>query len=108
MRQFISGCLIGGVLMAGVSALAEKDSLGRSPQQQKFDYFRERQLQLDIGHMRQQLDRQETDGSMARSSAETCFSRDKSKVTRRSAVKFDRFAPSCSERLPTDRQHAGH
>jgi hypothetical protein len=49
-----------------VSALAEKDSLGRSPQQQQFDYFRERQQQLDIGHMRQQLDRQETDRKLGK------------------------------------------
>ena len=66
MRQFMLGCLVGGVLMAGVSALAEKDILGRSPQQQKFDYFRERQQQLDIGHMRQQLDRQEFDRKFGR------------------------------------------
>ena len=66
MRQFMLGCLVGGVLMAGVSALAEKDSLGRSPQQQKFDYFRERQQQLDIGHMRQQMDRQESDRKLGR------------------------------------------
>ena len=61
MRQFMLGCLVGGVLMAGVSALAEKDSLGRSPQQQQYDYFRQRQIWLDIGQMRQQLDRQEFD-----------------------------------------------
>jgi gas vesicle protein len=66
MRQFMLGCLVGGVLMASVSALAEKDRLGRSPQQQKFDYFRERQQQLDIGHMRQQLDRQEFDRKLGR------------------------------------------
>jgi hypothetical protein len=66
MRQFILGCVVGVILTAGVSALAEKDSLGRSPQQQKFDYFRERQQQLDIGHMRQQLDRQETDRKLGK------------------------------------------
>jgi hypothetical protein len=43
MRQFMFGCLVGGVLMTGVSALAEKDSLGRSPEQQ-YDYFRQRQM----------------------------------------------------------------
>ena len=57
MRQFMLGCLVGGVLMASVGALAEKDGLGRSPQQQQYDYFRQRQIWLDIGHMRQQLDR---------------------------------------------------
>ena len=59
MRQFILGCLVGGILMGAVSVLAEKDSLGRSPQQQQFDYFRQRQQQLDIQHMRQLMDRQE-------------------------------------------------
>ena len=59
MRQFILGCLVGVVLTATVNALAGKDSFGRSPQQQQYDYFRERQMWLDIGHMRQHLDRQE-------------------------------------------------
>ena len=59
MRQFILGCLVGVVLTATVSALAGKESLGRSPQQQQYDYFRQRQMWLDIGQMRQQLDRQE-------------------------------------------------
>jgi hypothetical protein len=58
MRQFILGCLLGGLLMGGVSSLAGTDSLGRSPQQQQFDYFRQRQQQLDIQHMRQLMDRQ--------------------------------------------------
>jgi hypothetical protein len=47
--------------MTGVTALAEKDSLGRPPQQQQYDYFRQRQMWLDIGQMRQQMDRQEFD-----------------------------------------------
>jgi hypothetical protein len=66
MRQFILGCLVGVILTASVNALAGKDSLGRSPQQQQFDYFRERQQQLDIGHMRQQLDRQETERKLGK------------------------------------------
>ncbi|MBX9657258.1 MAG: hypothetical protein K2X00_01735 [Nitrospiraceae bacterium] len=61
MQQFILGCLVGGVLMTGMVALAEKDSLGRSPQQQKYDYFRERQQQLDVEHMRKQMDQRELD-----------------------------------------------
>lgn len=66
MRQFMLGCLVGGVLMAGASALAEKDSLGRSPQQQQYDYFRQRQMWLDIGQMRQQMDRQESDRKLGK------------------------------------------
>ncbi len=61
MRQFILGCLVGVILTASVNALAGKDSLGRSPQQQQYDYFRQRQMWLDIGQMRQQMDRQESE-----------------------------------------------
>lgn len=61
MRQFILGCLVGGILMGAVSAIAGKDSLGRSPQQQQYDYFRQRQQQLDIQHMRKQMDQRELD-----------------------------------------------
>ena len=66
MRRFILGCLVGGVLMGAVTAMAGKDSLGRSPQQQKYDYFRERQQQLDIGHMRKQMDQQQFDRKTGR------------------------------------------
>jgi hypothetical protein len=59
MRQFILGCLVGVVLTATVNAVAGKESLGRSPQQQQYDYFRQRQMWLDIGQLRQQMDRQE-------------------------------------------------
>jgi hypothetical protein len=61
MRQFILGCLVGVILTASVNALAGKDSVGRSPQQQQYDYFRQRQMWLDIGQMRRQMDRQEFD-----------------------------------------------
>jgi hypothetical protein len=66
MRQFILGCLVGSILMGAVSVLAEKDSLGRSPQQQQFDYFRQRQQQLDIQHMRQLMDRQALERNLYR------------------------------------------
>lgn len=59
MRQFIIGCGVGGVLKTGMAALAENDSLGRSPHQQKYDYFRERQQQLNVEHMRKQMDQKE-------------------------------------------------
>ena len=61
MRQFMLGCLVGVMLTASVNAVAGKDSLGRSPQQQQYDYFRQRQMWLDIGQMRQQMDRQESE-----------------------------------------------
>ncbi len=66
MRQFFLGCLVGGVLMTGMVAMAEKDSLRRSPQQQTYDYFRERQQQLDVQHMRTQMDQQEFDRNSGR------------------------------------------
>ncbi|MCS6285876.1 MAG: hypothetical protein H8K08_10630 [Nitrospira sp.] len=52
MRNLLIGLVLGSLLTtAGVSA---KDYLGRSPQQQKYDYFRERGMQLDIENMRKQ------------------------------------------------------
>jgi hypothetical protein len=66
MRQFILGCLVGVVLTASVNALAGKDSVGRSPQQQQYDYFRQRQMWLDIGQMRQQMERQELDRKLGK------------------------------------------
>ena len=60
MRLFILGILLGICFDTTVTAIA-KDYLNRSPQQQKFDYFRERQQQLDIEHMRKQLGQQEFD-----------------------------------------------
>jgi gas vesicle protein len=65
MRQFILGGVVGGVLMASMSVLG-KDSLGRSPQQQKYDYFRERQQQLDVEHMRKQMDQHEFDRKLGK------------------------------------------
>ncbi len=52
MRNFILGIIIGALLMT--VAVQAKDYLGRSPQQQQYDYFRERQQQLDIENMRKQ------------------------------------------------------
>ena len=60
MRLFIFGILLGICFDTTVTAIA-KDSLNRSPQQQKYDYYRQRQQQLDVEHMRKQLDQQEFD-----------------------------------------------
>ena len=60
MRPFIFGILLGICFDTTVTAIA-KDSLNRSPQQQKYDYYRQRQQQLDVEHMRKQLDQQEFD-----------------------------------------------
>ena len=49
IRNLLIGLVLGSLLTtAGVSA---KDYLGRSPQQQRMDYFRERGMQLDIENM---------------------------------------------------------
>ncbi|MFY4730452.1 hypothetical protein [Nitrospira sp. BLG_2] len=65
MRSFIVGILLGMCFGETVTTLA-KDALNRSQQQQQYDYFRERQQQLDIGHMRKQLDKQEFDRKYGR------------------------------------------
>lgn len=53
MKNFIAGVIVGSLLTTGLG-FAQKDFLGRSPQQQKYDYFRERQQQLDIENIRKQ------------------------------------------------------
>lgn len=55
MRSFILGILLGVCFEGAVTAVA-KDYLIRSPQQQQYDYFRKRQQQLDVEHLRKQLD----------------------------------------------------
>lgn len=62
MRSFILGILLGIGLDSTVTAIA-KDYLNRSPQQQQYDYFRERQQQLDIEQMRKQMDNDALDHS---------------------------------------------
>jgi hypothetical protein len=52
MRNFILGIIIGVLLMT--VAVQAKDYLGRSPQQQQYDHYRERGQQLDIENMRKQ------------------------------------------------------
>jgi hypothetical protein len=45
MRSFILGILL-GVCFDGTVTVLAKDYLNRLPQQQQYDYFRERQQQL--------------------------------------------------------------
>jgi hypothetical protein len=58
MRSFILGILL-GVCFDGTVTVLAKDYLNRSPQQQQYDYFRERQQQLDVEHLRKQLDEEQ-------------------------------------------------
>ena len=60
MRGFLAAILLGICFDTTVTAIA-KDYLNRSPQQQQYDYFRERQQQLDIEHNRKQMDEQAFD-----------------------------------------------
>ena len=57
MKTFIAGILL-GICFDGTVTVLAKDYLNRSPQQQQYDYFRQRQQQLDVEHMRKQMDEQ--------------------------------------------------
>ena len=65
MKSFIAGILLGICFDASVTAIA-KDYLNRSPQQQQYDYFRQRQQQLDVEHMRKQMDQQQLDRKLGK------------------------------------------
>ena len=69
MRGFLVGILLGVCFDNTVTAIA-KDYLNRSPQQQQYDYFRERQQQLDIEHMRKQLDEQQLERKLRKKPVE--------------------------------------
>jgi hypothetical protein len=66
MQQFILGIVLGSLMTASlVTAGTFYDSKGNvkapSGSQQQFDYFRQRQMYLDIGNMRKQMEQQELD-----------------------------------------------
>jgi hypothetical protein len=61
MRQFILGVLFGSVLtgtVVGAGSLYDSKGNVKAPSGsiQQFDYFRQRQMFLDIKHMREQQD----------------------------------------------------
>ena len=71
MQQFILGILVGSMITGTVvGAGSPYDSNGnvKAPagSTQQFDYFRQRQQQLDIGHMRKQVDQQELDRKLGK------------------------------------------
>ena len=72
MKPFVLGILLGS-LVTGTAVLAGNlyDSKGNlnAPRgsQQQFDYFRQRQQQIDIGHMRKQMEQQELDRRVGKS-----------------------------------------
>lgn len=66
MRQFILGMLVGSVVTGTVvGAGTFYDSKGNvaapSGSVQQFDYFRQRQMFLDMSNMRRQMEQQEFD-----------------------------------------------
>ena len=71
MNQFVLGILVGS-LITGTVVEAGKlyDSKGNvkapSGSHQQFDYFRERQMFLDIGNMRKQMEQQESDRKLGK------------------------------------------
>ena len=71
MQQFMWGILFGS-LITGTAVWAGSlyDSKGNvtAPRgsQQQFDYFRQRQQQLDIQHMRDQMDQQHLDRKLGK------------------------------------------
>ena len=71
MKQFILGMVLGSLVTGGLSLAGTLyDSKGQpaTPRGsvQQFDYFRQRQQQLDIQHMRDQMDRQALDRKLGR------------------------------------------
>jgi hypothetical protein len=67
MKQLILGIMIGSVMtgtVVGAGSLYDSKGNVAAPRgsQQQFDYFRQRQQQIDIGHMRKQMEQQELGG----------------------------------------------
>ena len=71
MKQFVLGVLLGSLAtgtVAGAGKLYDSKGNLNAPRgsQQQFDYFRQRQQQLDIGHMRKQMEQQELDRKLGK------------------------------------------
>ena len=71
MKQFVLGVLLGSLAtgtVAGAGKLYDSKGNVKAPSgsQQQFDYFRQRQQQIDIGHMRKQMEQQELDRKLGK------------------------------------------
>ena len=71
MRQFIGGIIVGAVMTASLGLagnLYDRQGQPAAPRGsvQQFDYFRERQQQLDVGAMRREADRQRLERNLGR------------------------------------------
>jgi len=72
MQQFILGILFGSLITGSVVEAGKfYDSKGNvkapSGSQQQFDYFRERQMFIDINNMRKQMEQQQSDRKLGKS-----------------------------------------
>ena len=66
MNQFVLGILFGSLLtgtVVGAGNLYDSKGNLSAPRgsQQQFDYFRQRQQQIDIGNMRKQMEQRDLD-----------------------------------------------
>jgi hypothetical protein len=69
MKQFTLGILFGSLVtgtVVGAGSLSKGNVAAPRGSQQQFDYFRQRQQQLDIEHMRDQIDKQQLDRKLGR------------------------------------------
>jgi len=71
MKQFILGLLVGSMItgtVVGAGSFYDSKGNVRAPSGsvQQFDYFRQRQQQLDIKHMREQQDREALDRKLGK------------------------------------------
>jgi hypothetical protein len=71
VKQFVLGVLFGSLVTGKVVGAGNfYDSKGNlkapSGSRQQFDYFRQRQMYLDMKHMRQQMDQQESDRKLGK------------------------------------------
>jgi len=72
MQNFLCGLIVGAVMLGSLSYAGQfYDSNGQpsapSGSIQQFDYFRQRQQQLDIEHMRKLQNQQELDRKLRKS-----------------------------------------
>ena len=66
MKQFALGIVLGSLVtgtVVGAGNLYDSKGNVKAPSgsQQQFDYFRQRQQQIDIGNMRKQMEQQDLD-----------------------------------------------
>ena len=72
MKQLILGIMIGSLVtgrVVGAGSLYDSKGNVAAPRgsQQQFDYFRQRQQQIDISNMRRQMEQQELNRKLGKS-----------------------------------------